>query len=366
MEYSVGDTLRVDGGIYKIIGKIQYKNLDDGCCWFEYRMIQQNSGIEKWLSYDSVYREFSISEVIRNSSISGYHLVDSGRQKVIGTWGSVDVEVGDKAKFKEYEDSTEEKILSVEIWDDGEEISVGYYLDEHEISFQGGNTQRTNYQYQGAYGSYGNTQRKKSGSPLVGIITLLTSLVLVFGIFGGIVSGSKVISKYLKKSSNYEYITSITGNEKEKADVYRTYMDLDSAVRDIINGIDGNIEEIQQNTDDGDNSVAILTSKEYCLVYVSEDDETLIQVSTRKYTYTTDSAPYHARNHTYRYYRRFYYSKGYTSDTGSFGRYSTPYSTFNDTTVTSSSDTYSSYANSVRQASIAARQSSGGAISSGK
>lgn len=51
---------------------------------------------------------------------------------------------------------------------------------------------------------------------------------------------------------------------------------------------------------------------------------------------------------------------------GSFGKYSTPYSTFDDTTVTSSTDTYSSYADSVRQASVTARQSSGGGISSGK
>jgi len=369
VEYSVGDTLRVDGGIYEVIGKIQYKNLDDGCCWFEYRMIQQNSGNEKWLSYDSIYREYSISEVIRNSSISGYHLVDSGEEKVIGAWGAVDVEVGDRAKFKEYEDSTEEKILSVEIWDDGEELSVGYYLDEDEVSLQRRNSQGTNNPYQGShgvYGNYGNTQRKKSSSSLVGIITLFTGLAVVFGMCGAIFSGSKVISKYLKKSNYYEYITSITGNEGQKADVYRTSMDLDLAVKDIIDGIEGKTEAIQQNTDDGDNSVAILTSKEYCLVYVSEDNETLIQVSTRKYVYTTDSAPYHSRNNTYRYYRRFYYSKGYTGDMGSFGKYSTPYSTFDDTTVTSSTDTYSSYADSVRQASVTARQSSGGGISSGK
>ncbi len=38
MEYNVGDVLRADGELYKIIGKIQYKNIDDHCRWMEYRL----------------------------------------------------------------------------------------------------------------------------------------------------------------------------------------------------------------------------------------------------------------------------------------------------------------------------------------
>ena len=135
MEFQVGAVLLVDNVKYDVIGKVEYRNRGDNCCWFEYRMISRNSRKEKWLSVDEIYKEYSISEVTRKISYDGYHMVDSGTEEVVRVWGDVDVDVGDRAEFKEYEDSTEEKIISSEIWDDGEELSCGYYVDEEEIQF---------------------------------------------------------------------------------------------------------------------------------------------------------------------------------------------------------------------------------------
>ena len=112
MEYSIGDTLRVDGDIYEIIGKIQYKNLKDNCNWFEYRMKATQYSEERWLSIDDTYKEYSISKAAFQVSTSGYHIVDEGAEEVIGVWGDVDVTIGDQAYFKEYEDRTEEKIIN--------------------------------------------------------------------------------------------------------------------------------------------------------------------------------------------------------------------------------------------------------------
>lgn len=366
MEYSVGDTLLVDGKVYQIIGKIHYKNLSDNCCWFEYRMESKEAPqYERWLSYDSVYKEYSISQVVSNVSTAGYHEVDSGEEEVIGAWGNVDVAVGDRARFREYEDQTEEKIISTEFWDDyGEETSVGYYLDLDEIRIYDGDEPYNGSGIQENFRKGGNAKNMTS----IIIWMLFISLFVIFELAdSGISFQSHSIAKYLKKSVNYTYVTSITGSQKQDADVYRTSLDLDTAVKDIINGIEGDTQDVQQNTEDGDNSVAILTDKEYCLVYVSEENETLVQISSRKYAYTNDNTPYHARAHTHRYYRRYYYSKGYYSDAGSYRKYTSPYSTFDDTTVNSSyNDVYSGYASSIRQASVNSRTSSGGGISSGK
>lgn len=366
MEYSVGDTLLVDGRVYHIIGKIHYKNLSDNCCWFEYRMESKDAPrYERWLSYDSVYKEYSISQVVSNVSTSGYHEVDSGEEEVIGVWGNVDVAVGDRARFKEYEDSTEEKIISTEFWDDyGEETSVGYYLDLDEIRIYDGNES-----YRSSF-KQGNVEKSQASNTVINIavwavfiIAILLSIKAEFNIS----FQSHSIAKYLKKSANYTYVTSITGNLKQDADVYKTTVNLDTAVKDIINGIEGDTQDVQQNTEDGDNSVAILTDKEYCLVYVSEENETMIQISSRKYAYTNDNSLYHAGHHTHRYYRRYYYSRGYHSDAGSYGKYTSPYASFDDTTVNSNyNDAYSSYSSSVRQASVGSRTSSGGGLSSGK
>ncbi|MDE6759513.1 MAG: DUF4178 domain-containing protein [Lachnospiraceae bacterium] len=366
MEYSVGDTLLVGGRVYHIIGKIHYKNLSDNCCWFEYRMeSKETPQYEKWLSYDSVYKEYSISEVVSNVSTAGYHEVDSGEEEVIGVWGSVDVAVGDRARFREYEDSTEEKIISTEFWDDyGEETSVGYYLDLDEIRIYDGNE---SYASSFKQGDIDKNQIRKTVINVAVWAVLIMYVLWKEGLDSDILFQSHSIAKYLKKSAKYTYVTSITGNLKQDADVYKTTVNLDTAVKDIINGIEGDTQDVQQNTEDGDNSVAILTDKEYCLVYVSEENETMIQISSRKYAYTNDNSLYHAGHHTHRYYRRYYYSRGYHSDAGSYGKYTSPYASFDDATVNSNyNDAYSSYSSSVRQASVGSRTSSGGGLSSGK
>ena len=78
MNFSVGETLRVDGDIYEVIGKVVYRNLEDGCMWVEYRLYSNSMRKEKWLSCDDTYHEYSISEVCRGVSTSGYHQVDGG------------------------------------------------------------------------------------------------------------------------------------------------------------------------------------------------------------------------------------------------------------------------------------------------
>lgn len=364
MDYSIGDTLRVDGDIYEIIGKIQYKNLKDNCDWFEYRMRATQYSEERWLSIDDTYKEYSISKAAFQVSLSGYHIVDEGTEEVIGVWGDVDVAIGDQAYFKEYEDVTEEKIISLETWDDGEEQSVGYYLDLDEINF-----------YQKDTGTYVSSSGSPSFfSPKGKIKNVITVLILIWftfssfigSVFTDILSNTN-IAKYLKNSSSYTYVTSITGGHKQKANVYKSSYSLDDTIYDILNAIEGNTENVQQNTENGDQSVAILTSKEYCLVYVSEDNDILVQISSRKYAYGSYSEPYHASRYTSRYYRRYYYSRGYDHDSSRYGKYYSPYTTFDDSYVDYSNyDTYNNYSSSVRQASVNARQSSGGGISSGK
>ena len=355
MEFSVGDLLSIQGNTYHVMGKIRYKNLKDNCCWFEYRLLAKDSRREKWLSYDDVYNEYSLSEVTNKRSTNGYHLVDSGVEEVVGVWGSVDVEIGERATFDEYEDVTEEKILSSEVWEDGEEISVGYYLDLDEIQLNSGNTANvTNY-------------KRSSSNQANSIAIIMLLCFVVSGILSSGILSKNTIEKYLKESSFYEQKTFITGKNKEDATVYSSSLTLDATVKDIISAIDGEVESVQQNTEDGDDSVALLTKKEYCLVYTSEDNEVLVQISSRKYAYANDSSPYRARSSTYRYYRRYYYSKGYSSDSTSYKRTTSPYSSYEDTTIIdNSSDMYSSYSDTIRQASASVRSSSGGGISRGK
>lgn len=374
MEYQVGDTLKVDGGIYHVTGKILYKNTVDNCSWFEYKIVPDQYGDEKWLSYDATYREYSISEVAWNISTAGYHEVDRGVEVVKGAWGDVDVEIDDKASFVEYEDDTEELIISLENWEDGQETSKGYYLDEDEVEFLGAGrnggygdnlqnrTHTTTYSdMRGRSTRSYNSKKFSVAGILIFLMMFLSPIASVLG-----ASSGTTIAKHLKKSINYTYVTSITGSTKKNADVYQSSLSLDATAKDIIDAIKGNTVDVQQNTEDGDNSIALLTKKEYCYIYTAEDGTIYVQISSREYAYNNDSEPYRSTDRSSRYYRRYYYSRGYSSDSSSYSGYS-PYSSYSGDTISSSSgDTYRSYSSSVRQASTSSRTSSGGGISSGK
>lgn len=380
MEFSVGDILQADGDIYEIIGKIRYRKIEDNLYWTEYCMRSRPSGKERWLSIDVVNNEYSICQFARNPSMGGYHQVDSGTEEVVGVWGKVDVSIGDKATFYEYEDVTEEKIISHEVWDDEQEYCTGYYLDSDEIvktsnaagsSSAVGNNSSMGFSqntYSGGGSNYRPASNPKKGSVVKTVLAIMIPILIAWGLITAYANKDKnAIAKFLENSINYSYVTSITGNEEQKADVYKSSLSLDSTAKNIINAINGKTENVQQNTEDGDDSIAILTKHEYCLIYTSEENEVLVQISSRKYAYVSDHRPYRCHHHTYRYYRRYYYSRGYTSDYSSYKKYNTSYKDYSDTTIDSnSSDTYSGYASSVRQSSTSTRTSSGGGLSSGK
>lgn len=362
MDYFVGDVLWVDGDTYDIVGKIRYKNIADGETWTEYRLFSQTNRAEKWLSVDASYEEYSISWTGAQVDLNYFHEVDAGTEVVIGAWGDVDVEKGDRAKFIEYEDDTEEKIVSVEIWDDGKEISGGYYLDKDEYRLVSQVENRVDGP--STSGSSGSNATSTIFGIIIGFIVLCNVVPALVASVA--FNATPKISSYLQKNSGYTYVTSITGNDSDKADVYQSSYDLDYTAKMIIQAIDGKTESVQQNTEDDDNSIAILTKKEYCLVYLSEGGDTLVQVSNRKFVYTSDKEPYHSRAGTHRYYRRFYHSRGYTSDTSKYKKKASSYGDYSDSTLRSQGDSYNTYSNTVRQESIAARKSSGGGTSSGK
>ncbi len=367
-QYYVGDIIKVDWDYYKIIGKITYMNKNDGKCWDEYRLSAVHvANTERWLSIDNYYKEYSLSLINPNAGTIGFHSVDKGVEQVVAVFGDVDVEVGDTAPFEEFEDSEEERIVSVEHWDDGDEYSSGYYLDPWEFGKDDEDVK-----------SY----RTKS-SEFWGGVTAFACFFILFllALVGQKFGGNKKIEKYVKKeTSKYEYVTSITGSDKQKANVYKAKnasaviavgADNDTQVelvaQDIIDGIEGNTESVQQNTEDGDYTIAILTEKEYCIVYRGDDDRVYVQVSPRKYAYTSDKEPYHSRAGTYRYFRRFYYSRGYGSDSSTYSNSTSSYYGYSDGTIDyNSNNSLNSYSQNVRQESINSRSSDGGGLSSGK
>lgn len=356
MDIKVGSILNVDGLEAQVIGWIRYKNTMDGNkTWTEYRL-KTNKG-ERWLSIDEVYKEYSISWAanhIRGNVGPEWHEVDKGHQVVVAHLGDVDVDTGEAADFVEFEDQTEEKTLSVEMWSDGTEYSQGEYLDLNEIKVVG---------------------YKKPASNMGFSVIITIAFLVLYGLgdlIGALMNRPKSISQYVKSDAKYEYVTSITGNEKQKADVYK-YLDIivttDNVAKDIINGIEGYTESVTQKDEQEDGDIAILTKKEYCLIYHSEDDpdKVLIQVSDRKYNYSSDNTPYKSSESTSHWYRSHYYSSGFSKDSSTFSHTPSAYTNYSGDTIHNIGNGYfDSYSSSVKQSSINARNSASGGLGGGK
>jgi len=365
MFYSVGTLLSVGSESGQVIGYIEYRNpKDHDKTWVEYRM-KGPSG-EWWLSCDDEYKEYSIS--YPNNIIDGYigpewHKVDEGTQVVKRYDGDVDVDPGERATFVEYEDSTEEQTLSVEIWEDGTEYSTGYYVDKEEIVQTGFKEIR----------SFGSDVMSSFGRS-IRMFFIFTAVVIAFAFISGVVSNagkSHRISKYLKTAQYYDYTTSITGNEKQTADVYKYFSNAttETVAKDIIEAIEGDTESVTQMDDEDNADMAILTKDEYCLIYHPDDDNktVLVQISSRKYNYTSDNSPYRSSTKTSTWYRSHYYSSGYSKDSSTYSKSPSAYSMYSGDTIHNiGNGYYDSYSSSVRQASVNSRSSSSGGISSGK
>lgn len=357
--------LIVDGTEYYVTGGMEFHNRSDGSRWTEYCIRTVKGNQEKWLSIDNIYQEYAIYTTCGYSdkfspegmSRNGYYQADSGDAVVTSNYfGNVDVENGDRVHYIEYEDRTEEQILAVEQWEDETEYATGYYLDRDEIVPIGESVSADS-------GNYDDKPKRKGIGWLIWVIAILA---VAIGVIFPQIQGNK-IAKYLKSSADFTYETSITSdiNSKEKADVYRTDLTIEEAAKRIIQAIEGDTEEVQES--DEDDSVAILTKKEYCLVYADEDGDTLVQISDRAYVYQSTNSPYRSSHHTRSYYRRFYYSRGYDSDRDKYGNRTSGYEDYDGAYVsTDYTDTYRSYSSSVRQSSINSRSSSSGGIGFGK
>lgn len=370
--FNVGDTIKADGSDYIVEGLIVFINEADNLKWTEYKIRQLSSRKVKWLSIDNDYEEYAIytqagskkgfseSEILSK----GFKEADFGKANVISFAGNVDVENGDWVRYREFEDISEENIISIEEWEDETEYSTGYYLDENEI------TKVASGNNNSSYGNKNNFNNKESNGVFKRFLAFILILML-FPVVGFLVPkifiNKDKIADYLSSSGLFTYTTSITSdlNNNEKADVYSTALSVEEAAKSVIDCVNGDVEDIQENAEDG--TVGIMTKYEYCLVYTDTENQTLAQISQRSYVYSSTNEPYCSTNTTARYFRRHYYTIGYSSDSSRYKKYTSGYDNYDDGYIdTDSNNKYKTYSNSVRQSSVNSRTSSGGGTSSGK
>ncbi|MBR2241443.1 MAG: DUF4178 domain-containing protein [Clostridia bacterium] len=331
-----GQVIKIKNETYVVVGMIEF--VEDSWIWQEYK-IKSDSGKIKWLSIEedegkkqySIYEEkFNIpvkSSMDFNFQNKNYSLFEKGTAKVNSYFGAVDVDRNEKVNFSEYISDDKKSLISLENWSGEVEKSIGEYVDETDVVI-------TNEVRDVKINS-----PKKRENIIVIIVSALCLLVPTFlALVGSFLSSQNTLTKFLEKSADFSYVTSVTNNENnQKAKVYKTDLSIDEAVKKIIDGAPEKIKKVTDASDD--DGIGIFTNYEYAYVYKSEDNVTYVQVSKKKYV-TEGTNAYRSRYHTRGFYRTY--------------------------TTNSTNSSYDSYLSSARQQSINSRKSSGGGTSSGK
>lgn len=331
-----GQVVKIKNVEYVVNGMIEFQ--EDSWVWQEYK-IKDTTGKIRWLSIEenegktqySIYEEkFNIPKAGSTNFTfqnQNYSLFEKGTAKVKSYFGAVDVDRNEKVNFSEYISDDKKSLISFENWSGELEKSIGNYVDAADIQI----TEEIR--------TVKITPTDKKASIMVAVVSLLFIVVPFFiGGIGSFISSRNTLSKFLEKSSDFSYVTSVTNNENnQKAKVYKTNLTVDEAVKKIIDGAPEKIKKVTDASDD--EGIGIFTSAEYAYVYKSEDNVTYVQVSKKKYV-TSGTTAYHSRYHSRGFYRTY--------------------------TTNSTNSTYDSYLSSARQQSINSRKSSGGGTSSGK
>ena len=378
MTYLVGDGVRIEGLPYMLIGSMRLSSKQNGktSYWMEYRLRKQGSYDEVWLTVDlgaENYRLYkSCPRKKGNFDDTEWSLLEDGQEVVDLVNGNIeDTLEGEKAFYQEYK-SLEGEIYSIEDWGDGsDEYSLGRSIDKSLI------VQDDTIPWpEDAYMNVEKEEIDDSDKPAIVRIWrqvkpyLMSLLILAFTLlmFIDIPEKPKTIDSYLKGNSHYTYVTSITGDNHTYAHVYESSQSVDATAQAIIDGVKGQVKNASKNQSDlSDESIALLTDKEYCFIYKGTNtNKTLVRVESRDYAYgSNDSSGYHTSNQAQSYYRYYYWRYGYGEDKE---RYQKPsrYDSYSPGKAQFVEDkTYDSYAQSIRQNSTGVRSSSGGGVSSG-
>ena len=104
LKFRKGDRIKIEGELYQILGGIELVNRSDGARWTEYYVQNLQNGKLRWLSVDEIYDEYAIYTSCDSKGFSeeeldaqGWKNADSGVEEVLGWFGNVDAEQGEKA-----------------------------------------------------------------------------------------------------------------------------------------------------------------------------------------------------------------------------------------------------------------------------
>ena len=265
-----------------IVGKIRYKEKTSDDVWTEYKLITNDTNAHIWLSITDDGLSCIISSSAGNNVPKGYRLHDSGTEVVTGVWGDTDAAVGDETRYEQYESADGRNTFFVEYWNGSRSSSQGGKISASTII---ADTDTDTSKRQKARAMYRRSRLRNSLiEPVAGLagacIILLLSVAPDFDTrdywhaFLDFVNLPYVMHERL---SDAPYHTE--QQEEDGTPVYTAQVDAGIAALDLIEGVDGRVEDAYEMLGDAEHPIIIRTREETARITSAADGTAHIVVT---------------------------------------------------------------------------------------
>ena len=278
MEFDCWTGLRIEGKSYIIAEKIRYKEKTSDDVWTEYGLITTESNARTWLSISDGGLSCSLSTAaVGSKPPRGYHLHDSGTQVVTGVWGDTDASVGDEAKYEQYESADGTATFFVENWSGTKSCSAGRKIAAADIAADETSTvaRLRNLTF----------SMKQVLSKAAGYVAIVFGVFCVLSLFDGVTDldarswhsfRSFVGVPYAlhERLSDAPYYTE--EQDEGAARIYTAQMDAGTVALDLIEGLDGEVQDVTLDTVDAEVALVLRSRMEIAHIVPTPDGTTRI------------------------------------------------------------------------------------------
>ena len=273
MEFECWTGLRIEGKSYIIAEKISYKEKTSDDVWTEYGLITTEGNDRTWLTIADGGLSCILSTLVKEDKPpKGYHLRDTGTQVVTGVWGDTDAAVGDMTKYEQYESADGSQTFFVEKWSVRGGGSAGKKLNAADI-VRDEDTSPPRW----------NAFRFHLKIFLREMVTSVAvwSLILLFVI---LTEGPPDLSPRTwhdfrnfaglpyslhERLSDAPYYTEVP--EEGGARIYTAQMDAGAAALDLIEGMDGRVQDAYEDLHDAEHPIIVRTQTELVRITAAAD-----------------------------------------------------------------------------------------------
>lgn len=281
MEFRCWMGVTIEGKSYIIAEKIRYKEKTSDDVWTEYGLVTRESNDRKWLTVADGGLSCSLSAPAGKKIPQGYRLRDKGTEVVTAVWGDTDAAVGDETTYEQYETADGKFTFFIENWSGKKSASMGRKIAAADIAPEApppADRLRAMTRAKRAKTLHG-IRLVMIGACIYGAVTFL--LVGLLGNDGFSTWDWHAIRDFVnlpyamhERLSDAPYYTE--QREEDGARVYTAQIDPATAALDLVEGMDGRVEDAYEEIGDAAHPLIIRTQTETARITSAADGTTHI------------------------------------------------------------------------------------------